>query len=287
MISSKGKQTVPSLGGFVSATGTAPKRKSTIDYYTPIDQPITQYDTVQELLLRSEDATNEVGQQYTINTFDLGVCMKALPLVWKYTEKFKDHIIIPGPFHTSMNYIGMITKNKCRGSGYAEVLLEAQLVTTGCLKSVLSGKAYAKALFCLKTVCEALQRLLMEVFIEETDIQLCPDVVLEVIRAPSRHNLDLALQDASTLVIIQEYLDYQDKVRQGHLGKTAKFWLSVMDHQRLVFMLLFAVKTNNRKLFHVSNSKMASLFFAFDGPNYLRCVLFFRMYFIAECLKSV
>ncbi len=124
MISSKGKQEVPALGGFTSATGVTPAKKSTIDYYTPIDQPITQYETVEELLKQSENATHQVGQKYTINTFDLGVCMKAMPLIWKFTAWFKDHVVILGPFHTSMNYIGMITNHKCRGAGYAEVLLE-------------------------------------------------------------------------------------------------------------------------------------------------------------------
>lgn len=166
MISSQGKQEVPGLGGFISATGTMPAKLSTIDYYTPINQPITQYETVKELLQRSEEAILEVGQKYTINTFGLGVCMKALPLVWKHPDMFKDHTILPGPFHIRMNYIRMITDHKCRGSGYAEIILEAQLVTGGCLKSVLSVKAYAMALFCLKTVCEALERLLLEVFIE-------------------------------------------------------------------------------------------------------------------------
>ena len=61
MISSKGVQNVPGLGGFISATGVMPIKKSTIDYYTPINQPITQYETVQELLRRSEQATREVG----------------------------------------------------------------------------------------------------------------------------------------------------------------------------------------------------------------------------------
>ena len=113
MISSNGKQELPGLGGFISVTGVIPAKKSTIDYYMPINQPITQYETVQELLQRSEEATQEVGQQYTINTFDLGVCMKALPLVWKYPGRFKDHVILIGPFDTYMNYIGMITNNKC------------------------------------------------------------------------------------------------------------------------------------------------------------------------------
>ena len=147
--------------------GSLPQKKTVIDYYEPVHFPITQYETVEELLKRSEEATEAVGQKYVINTFDLGVCMKALPLVWKYPEQYTKHIIFLGPFHTKMNFIGMLTKNKARGSGYAEILMEAKLVKSGTLKSVLSGKAYAKALFNLKAVVEALERLLFDVFTEE------------------------------------------------------------------------------------------------------------------------
>ncbi len=196
--------------------------------------------------------------------------MKALPLIWKFPSSFENHVVILGPFHTSMNYIGMLTNHKCRGSGYAEILLEAKLVTSGCLKSVLSGKAYAKALHCLKTVCEALERLLLEVFIDEFDIQLSPKALIDLIQSCDRLNLDNTLKDTCTINIINQYIAFQDRVRKGLLGKTAAFWISVMDHQKLVFMLLYAVKTHNRKLFHVCNGKMAPLFFAYDGHNYSR-----------------
>ena len=43
-----------------------------------------------------------------------------------------------------------------------------------------------------------------------------------------------------------------------------------MDKAKLVFMLNFTVKTNNRKLFHKSNGEMVDLFFACDGQNYCR-----------------
>lgn len=114
---------LPAVGGFISATGNVPKRKSTIDYFTPIHQPITEYSTVHELLRRAEEATAEVaggegGQQYVINTFDLGVCMKALPLVWQWPDRYKKHIILPGQFHTALTYMGMITGYKCHRSGY-------------------------------------------------------------------------------------------------------------------------------------------------------------------------
>ena len=109
----------------------------------------------------------EVGQGYVLNTFDLGGCMKALPLIWKFPEEYKKHVVTPGPFNT-----GMVTEHKCLGSGYSEILIEAQLVTSGCLGSVLKGKAYAKALFCLKTVTEVMERLLMERFVEEENVKV-------------------------------------------------------------------------------------------------------------------
>ena len=46
----------------------------------------------------------------------------------------------------------MLTKKKARESGYAEILIEGKIETSGTLVSALSGKAYSKALFNLKAV---------------------------------------------------------------------------------------------------------------------------------------
>ena len=41
MMESDGQQPVPALGGFISVTGKTLQRKSTIDYFTQINQPTT------------------------------------------------------------------------------------------------------------------------------------------------------------------------------------------------------------------------------------------------------
>ena len=138
---SKETQLVHGFGGFISATGKKPSRKSTIDYINPIDQPFTEYSVMRELLKHSEDATLEVGEKYVLSTFEFGGCMKALALIWEFPEEYKNHVVTLGPFHTVMSYIGMLTSHKCMGSGYSEILLASGLVTRGCLKSVLKGKA--------------------------------------------------------------------------------------------------------------------------------------------------
>ena len=167
--------------------------------------------------------------------------------------------------------MGMVTGHKCRCSGYAEILIEAELVTSGCLRSVLVGKAYAQALFCFKAVSEAMERLLIERFVEEQNVEVSnPVALVNLVQTCSRDNLDLAMKDPSTLVILQKYMTHEEQVRNGHLSKTATFGLSVIDYTRLILMLLYFIKTKNLALFHKCNGDMADLFLAYDGPNYSR-----------------
>ena len=88
-ISASTSQQVPAWSGFISMTGKVPESLTTISYYPVVPFPITLYSTIQECLRISEVATTEVGQKYVIPTFDLGACMLALPLIWKYPVKYK------------------------------------------------------------------------------------------------------------------------------------------------------------------------------------------------------
>ena len=137
---------VPSNDGLISSTGSVPERKTTIEYCkSTIRQPLTQYETVQELLQQSEETTKAVCQKYTINTLHLGVCTKALSLIWTFLDKFEEHLVIPGPFYTEMNFIGTLANHKMWRSGYADIIEEARIVKKGCMKNMLNGKAFASA----------------------------------------------------------------------------------------------------------------------------------------------
>ena len=37
-----------------------------------------------------------------LNTFDLGVCVKALHIIWRWPDEFANHVEMIGPFHASM-----------------------------------------------------------------------------------------------------------------------------------------------------------------------------------------
>ena len=89
----------------------------------------------------SEEASKEVGQQYIITTFDLGVCMKAYLLIWNHSQRYENHIVMIGTFHLACAYMKMLGK-KWMEVDFSEILLEAGLVTPGSLSGVISGKNY-------------------------------------------------------------------------------------------------------------------------------------------------
>ena len=79
---SKTEQNVPSWAGWLPAISKIlhdvdrEPRCSTVDYMAPILFPITENTTVQHALEVSQKATQNVGQEFTIVTFDLGVAKK-------------------------------------------------------------------------------------------------------------------------------------------------------------------------------------------------------------------
>ena len=76
-------------------------------------------------------------------------------------------IVLIRTFDFIINYLHMIRK-KMSGSGYAEIITETNLTTSGCMKRVLSGKQFNKSIWCLKILREtkALERVLLEAFFE-------------------------------------------------------------------------------------------------------------------------
>ena len=304
-------QNVPGWGGFVSVTGSRPIQLTTIDYYPVINRPITDYSTVQECLRVAEEATREDGQTYTISTFDLSVCMKALPLIWndpdKYKnaiatfdlgvgmkalpliwnvpDKYKNHIVMVGTFHLVCAYFKMVGK-KMAGSGLSDVLLEAGLIGSGSVHGVLSGKHYERAMHCHKILLESLERILLDKFLEQENEDVIfsslpegtRDKINTLIYSQTKYTMDDLMSDERFITYIRKYTEFKKSVRDGVLGKTAQFWMSYMDHIWLVLSLIRAVKTNDFNLYAECLHLMADIFFSFDGQNYARYLTYFSVF---------
>ena len=120
------------------------------------------------------------------------------------------------------------------------ILVQSKLATSVCLASVLSGKAYAKAIFAIKTVCEDLQYLLLGKVIEDVSAEeRNPESLNNLVHDWSREKLDLVIEYDLANAFLQKYLDYEEKFSKGP-RKTVTFWLSVKDHSRLMMMLPYS-----------------------------------------------
>ena len=100
----------------------------------------------------------------------------------------------------------------------------------------------------MKANVKALDRLLIYVIVEQTNTEIHPQALLDVIQTCNRNKVDAAHKDESTNPLIQKYVGFQKQVCKGNLGKTARFWVSFMDNGKEVFMLIYAAKTNNMKI---------------------------------------
>ena len=169
---------IPGWGGFMSIPGDAPKRQTIIGYYPVIHQPITDYKTVQECLKIAEDATKEAVQEYIVITFDIGVCMKAYPLVWNNPYRYKKYILLIGTFHLICAFFHEIGK-KMNSCGFSAVMLEAELVKSRTVHGVMGGKNYSRAMVCHKTMLEALERLLLTLFLQQRGEEATFDHLLD------------------------------------------------------------------------------------------------------------
>ena len=198
------KQLIPAFGCFISATGSSPARKYAIDYFTPIDQPFTDFGVDRQLLKRSDKATDAVRQQYVLNTLYLGGCMKALPIIWKNLEEYKRPVVTPRPFQATMNYLGMVTiKN-----AMVWVFWIATRVQTS--YQWLFGKHLS---------WQGLEHLLVEKLIKEVNTEeRNPEPFINLVHDCSREKLDLVTEEDSANYFLQKCLDYEEKVRKGHLG---------------------------------------------------------------------
>lgn len=279
------EQVVPGWGGYISLTGDVPDRLTTVEYYPVIPFPITDNRAVKECLRYSEEASQEVGQKYVVTTFDLGVCMKAYPLVWNQQKRYENHIIMIGTFHLACGYLKMIGK-KMEGTGLSDVLLEAGLISSGSLSGVISGKNYARAIHCHKVVVESLERLLFEQFVEKKGMSFqdlpktSRDLLDALLQSPNKENEKAVLDDVHITSFIETFLAFHKDVRSGVLGKTATLWMSYADHIWLTLNLLQAIKTNDYAAYSQCLCLMPDLFFSFGGQNYARYLTYFSMFMV-------
>ena len=155
-----------------------------------------------------------------------------------------------------------------KGTGLDDIFVEAGLITPGSLQGIICGKNYSRAMTCHKTMLKALERLLLIEYVisknrtKLLESQIQETIMTDLLELPSGATIETAKTD--------------DEICGS--GKTAKLWISYMDHVWLILNVTQAVKYNDYSLYCHTLYKMADIFFSFDGQNYARYLTFFAVF---------
>ena len=112
--------------------------------------------------------------------------------------------------------------------GFEDTDFQSKLCSSGSLMGVISGSHYNRAWMIHSTVSEALERLLVERFLQETQLQL-PSELEEIC-------LDVETYSGSILSVCEEFIagyeSFKESTKRGDPGYTAQYWMIYLDLMR-------------------------------------------------------
>ena len=262
---------VPDWTGWLSVTAfEKPAQMSNIGYMKPIMHPITQHSTVQQCLHMATDVSRRVQQNHTFVTFDLAAAKLALSIVWHKPQQYCDVTVHLGAFHTLCSFMGALGK-MMMGSGFEEVVIQSGICASGSLDQVMSGKHFNRALRIHQQMLAAVERLLLNVFVDRhhVDTSLFPELS-DLAEHPEACKVSIASDSAAVQRLLIEHAGFLEEVRKGDLGKTAQFWVQYRDCVWTMLTFVQAFKTNDVQLYIKSLRQLCPLLFAADRLNYAR-----------------
>ncbi len=167
------------------------------------------------------------------------------------------------------------------GSGAEEILTKNDVFGVNVVKSVLTGKHYKKSLYGLFLLCEAIERLQCEAFLDASNIDRFSGVltlikemkesVIKKEREQSKLKLELFVENAAN--IHDAFTKFKEDMAEK--SETFKFWAQFVSMVGLLKNLVRSVKEGNWLLHLCTIKSILPLFAVFNRTNYLRwCSLY-------------
>jgi hypothetical protein len=129
-----------------------------VGYLPTINAPATQMSTVNEVLNQAVSIMESLQLTQVVCVFDQALYAKALEILWKHLDIFKDIIIRMGVFHTICNLLATIDK-RFQDARLRDLCVESGVIAEGSIAGVMEGHKYNRAVRLHKLVYEALLRL--------------------------------------------------------------------------------------------------------------------------------
>ena len=143
-------------------------KKISLTYLPPVNHPITDFATVYKGFEIIQNRARKANMPYANVTLDVGAAINAHKILWNYEDKFKNIVIHLGDFNFMKECFGAVG-SFISGSGFEDIIYQSGLCFSGSLNGIISASHYNRCWNDHSHLAEALERLLLERFLQETD----------------------------------------------------------------------------------------------------------------------
>ena len=267
-------QKYPKFSGWIillmQATASAAIKEKVTTYLPPLNSPVTEFATIFKYLTYMQSLAKIVNMPYVNVFLDVGAAMNAYKLVWNYPDKFSNVLVHLGDFYF-MKEIFNVVGTMIDGSGYNDIIFQANLCSSDSLASVINGSHYIRGWRVHEPFAETLERLLMERFIDYKQLAIPETVIAFTESIQVKDNDETVVNDQGVQEFHRQYLEFRERCRVGDFRRTTQFWVALyLDIIEVLHMIHNAVHINNFDLRMIAWKKMLPFFFAMNKTNYSR-----------------
>ena len=253
----------------MQATASAAIKQTVTTCLPPLNSPVTELATIFKYFTYMQSLAKSVNMPYVNVFLDVGAAMNAYKLVWNCPDKFSNVLVHLGGFHFMkeiFNVVGTIID----GSGFNDIIFQANLCSSESLASVINGSHY-RCWRVHEPFAKALESILMERFIDYKQLAIPETVIAFTVSIQVKDNDATVVNDQGVQEFHRQYLEFRERCRVGDFGRTAQFWVALyLDIIEVLHMIHNAVQINDFDLRMIAWKKMLPFFFAMNKTNYSR-----------------
>ena len=114
---------------------------------------------------------------------------------------------------------------KMKGSGFTDILIESGLMSVGSMKGVVSGKNYSRSINCHKVMAEAIERMLLLKYIDDTGSEVLTKNSQSELRRTVNHfvtnmdmeSLEIVINEPTFVECLEKYTVFRTGSVKVHL----------------------------------------------------------------------
>ena len=168
--------TLPSWTGFNQLLSKVEvPSKSVIGYLPIIDISPTEMDTILNILKQSVDIADKLKLGTIVLVMDQAIYAQLIR--WRNPQYMEKLVIRLGVFHTAISFLGCLGK-RFRDAGLRDIVIESEIIATGSVNGVFTGKHYNREVRVHKLVAEAIQHMRLTAY-----LNTIPEVEAEKVKS--------------------------------------------------------------------------------------------------------